>query len=88
MKKSTPKIYVVRWARHRITETTERFVRGTAEQIAEYCGVKATSIRSILSKWQKELDRRYECTYTRVSVDQVDTVPEGASVNDLSVRVA
>lgn len=88
MKKSTPKIYVVRWTRHRITETTERFIRGTAEQIADYCGIKATNIRSVLSKWQKELDHRYECTYTRVCVEQITDLPEGAKVHDLSVRVA
>lgn len=81
----SPKIYTVKWTRHRPAETTERYYTGTAERIAAFCGYHSTkTIRSVLSKWQKELDRRYECTYTRVSVELVEAAPEGAQVTALT----
>ena len=81
----SPKIYTVKWTRHHITETTERYYTGTAERIAAFCGCPSTkTIRSVLSKWQKALDRRHACTYTRVSVELMEATPEGAQVTALS----
>lgn len=67
--------------------TRLRFVRGTAEQLAEYYGIrglKAPTIRSVVSRAQKSYERREACCYGRTSIDVVTDVPEGARVSDLT----
>ena len=78
------KTYTIQWTRYRTNDTTTRYIQGTTDRLAQYCGVKAKNIRSVISKWQKELDDRYGCTYTRVSVEVVDSIPEGANVSVLT----
>lgn len=78
------KLYIVRWSRHRITETTNRFYQGTLEDFKRYTAhASCKTMKSIMKKWQDELDFRYGSTYTRIYVDVVDMVPDGETINNL-----
>jgi hypothetical protein len=76
------KTYIVKKTTSRVTSGSENYVSGTKEDIARYCGFNGSSIKVILNRWNADLEDRYKCTYTRVCVELVDSVPDGVRVSE------